>query len=73
MLDISYLRSLCNDKSIAITKHAKNRLAERHISVKDIKNAIQSGEIIVQYEEDKPFPSCLVTNTFVTAIKNKLK
>ena len=26
-----------------------------------IKSAIQSGEIIEQYEDDKPFPSCLLS------------
>ena len=60
MLDIKDLRNLCLDKNIAITKHAKNRLIERNISLENIKNAIQTGEIIEQYENDKPFPSCLL-------------
>jgi hypothetical protein len=45
---------------MAVTQHAKNRLAERGISVWDIQNAIMTGEIIIQYEDDKPFPSCLL-------------
>jgi hypothetical protein len=60
MLNISDLQNLCHDKSIAITKHAKNRLIERIITVDNIKNAIRTGEIIKQYEYDKPFPSCLL-------------
>ena len=60
MLDINELRHLCHDKNIAITKHANNRLKERDISIDDIKYAIQSGEIIRQYEDDKPSPSCLI-------------
>ena len=36
------------------------RLAERGITVKDVINCIANGEIIEQYENDKPFPSCLV-------------
>ena len=64
MLNISDLRSLCrNEKNIAVTKHAKSRLTERGISIGDIQNAIQTGEIIEQYENDKPFPSCLVLGT----------
>ena len=60
MINISELRHLCHDKNIAITKHANNRLKERNITIDDIKSAIQSGEIIRQYEDDKPFPSCLI-------------
>jgi hypothetical protein len=60
LLNIDDLRELSNDKNIAITKHAKNRLVERGIGIEDIKNAIKTGEIIEQYENDTPFPSCLV-------------
>jgi len=54
------LQNLCHDKNIALTKHAKNRLHERIITIEDIKAAIQTGEIIKQYEDDKPFSSCLL-------------
>jgi len=60
LLNIEDIRYLCNDENIAITKHAKNRLFERGIKVGDIQNAIMTGEIIEQYEDDKPFPSCLI-------------
>ena len=60
MLHIDDLRNLCHDESIAITKHARIRLLERGITIEDIQSAIRSGEIIQQYEDDKPFPSCLV-------------
>lgn len=60
MLNINNLQSVCYDKSIAITQHAKNRFIERGITVENIKNAIYTGEIIEQYENDKPFPSCLL-------------
>ena len=60
MIHISALRNLCYDENIAITKHAKNRLHERDITVEDIKAAIQTGDTIKQYENDKPFPSCLL-------------
>ena len=60
MLDINDLRSICKDENIAITKHARSRLAERNITVSSIQSAILTGEIIKQYEDDKPFPSCLL-------------
>lgn len=47
-------------KNIAITKHAKERLVERGIQVDDIVSAINNGEIIKEYTDDKPLPSCLV-------------
>ena len=60
MLNIDNLKNLCQEKNIAITKHARNRLADRGITINDIQNAIRTGEIIKQYENDKPFPSCLI-------------
>ena len=43
-----------------ITEHARLRFFERGISIDDIQKAIADGEIIRQYEDDKPFPSCLI-------------
>lgn len=62
-LSIPELQALCRDTSIAITKHAKNRFIERNIKLDDIITGILSGEIIKQYEDDKPFPSCLILGT----------
>jgi hypothetical protein len=36
------------------------RLRERGIKRADVINCIQSGEIIEQYLDDMPFPSCLI-------------
>lgn len=60
MIDMSEFQKLNRPESIVITKHGKNRLLERDISVEDVINAIDNGEIIRQYEDDKPLPSCLV-------------
>lgn len=43
-----------------LTKHARERLSERNIMIADIVKGIETGEIIKQYEDDKPLPSCLV-------------
>ena len=60
MIDINELKALCKESSIAVTKHAKDRMMERKIGISDVVSAIQNGEIIKQYEDDKPLPSCLI-------------
>lgn len=60
MIHIETLKEMNISKNIALTKHAKERLTERKISVTDVMRAIETGEIIKQYEDDKPLPSCLV-------------
>lgn len=58
-ITIDILRSLCNDETIFMTQHMYNRCRERGIKYDDIKSAIMSGEIIEQYPDDFPYPSCL--------------
>lgn len=60
MIDIDILRKMNRPEKIALTKHARERLAERKITIDDIVNGINTGEVIKQYEDDKPLPSCLV-------------
>jgi hypothetical protein len=61
LLKIEDFQRLCRDtRSIAVTKHARIRLTERDITTDDIEHAIQTGEIIKQYEDAKPFPCCLI-------------
>lgn len=43
-----------------MTNHVFDCMRERGISFEKIKQAIQTGEIIEQYPDDYPFPSCLV-------------
>ena len=59
-LDILELRKLCNPKNIHITLHAAKRLEQRGIFLKDILFCIMNGEIIEQYPDDYPYPSCLI-------------
>ncbi len=60
MIDLQAIQSLNRPESIAITEHARIRLTERNITVTDVIKCIASGEIIKQYEDDKPIPSCLI-------------
>ena len=60
MYIIEQFRALNSSNSIVITKHSRGRFAERGIIIQDIINAINTGEIIEDYPEDYPFPSCLI-------------
>ncbi len=60
MVTIEQLKVLNKPANIAITEHARIRLYERNISIDDIINGINTGEIIKQYPDDKPLLSCLI-------------
>lgn len=64
---IEQLKALNKAENIAITEHARSRLYERNITIDDIINGINTGEIIKQYEDDKPLPSCLILGFSVNA------
>ena len=59
-LDILELRKLCIPKNIRITLLAAKRLKQRGIFLKDVISCIMNGEIIEQYPDDYPYPSCLI-------------
>jgi len=61
-INIQFLRALCCDNKIKWTIHALKRIRKRKISSDTVINAILSGEIIEQYQDDKYFPSCLIFN-----------
>lgn len=70
MVNIETIKQMNKPEKIALTKHAKERLVERNITIADIIKCIATGEIIKQYEDDKPLPSCLilghsVNNTYI--------
>lgn len=60
MIHIETIRRMNKPENIALTKHAKERLVERGITIDDVVQGIETGEIIKQYEDDKPLPSCLI-------------
>lgn len=68
MIDIKNLRQINSPEKITLTEHARLRLVERGILIEDIVSCIANGEIIKQYEDDKPFPSCLILGM---SIENK--
>jgi hypothetical protein len=61
-IKIEILCTLCRNDKIIWTLHALKRIRKRKISPKSVIDTILSGEIIKQYQTDKPFPSCLIFN-----------
>ena len=57
---IDQIRNLCSSASLRWTNHVLIRLMQRNISMDDVESALMSGEIIEQYPNDYPYPSCLV-------------
>ena len=45
---------------IVFSGHAVVRMFERSITDVDVRHVLDTGEVIVRYSEDKPFPSCIV-------------
>ena len=39
--------------------HAIQRMFERHISEHDVRTVLAEGEVLVEYPDDKPYPSRL--------------
>jgi hypothetical protein len=60
LINIEKLKEYYRQDKIIISIHAQERLRQRGIKQRDIKRCIMSGEIIEQYPEDFPFPSCLI-------------
>lgn len=60
LINIETIKTLLNSKNIIWTKHCLNRLNQRNILITDVKFAIKNGCIIEIYNNDYPFPSCLI-------------
>jgi hypothetical protein len=47
-------------KKIRITEHADEEAQNDELSFEEIFASVLTGEIIEQYPDDKPYPSCLI-------------
>lgn len=61
MIDINLIKAHKNNRNIYVTEHCDIKMHIRNITNTDIYSAIDNGRIIKQYEDDKPFPSCLIS------------
>ena len=68
MYTIEDFRKINKSENIIDSLHGQIRLNERNITIDDIMNAIDNGEIIEQYPSDFPFPSCLILGISIQGI-----
>ena len=59
-LNIEKIKQFVNDGNLRWTNHIAIRLMQRNITQEDVEVALLNGEIIENYEDDYPYPSCLV-------------
>lgn len=66
MLEISLFQQLNSAENYVVTMHSRRRMSERGIFLRDVMHAVDHGEIIEQYPNDYPFPSCLILGLTVS-------
>lgn len=59
-MDIHKIQTLFQNHSVKWSTHCLERMQERDISRDDVRSCILQGEIIEDYPNDFPYPSCLV-------------
>lgn len=59
-MQIEQVKEYIDKKEIKWSVHCLERMQERDISRADVKKCIETGEIIEDYPEDFPNPSCLI-------------
>ena len=57
---IDQFKELNMPERMVLTQHSRKRFSERNIKIQDVVNTINDGEIIEDYPDDYPFPSCLI-------------
>jgi len=58
-LDIEKIREYCKTGQIIYSKHFMDRCRERSIRLAEAEAVIMTGDVIEEYPDDYPFPSCL--------------
>ena len=59
-MKMDILQNLIRENKIRWSTHCVERMGERDISRADVKKCIGDGEIIEDYPNDFPYPSCLI-------------
>lgn len=60
MLDIQQIIESLNAKVFRVSDHADEEAYNDSLVFEEIYASVRGGEIIEQYPDDKPYPSCLI-------------
>ncbi len=60
MLHIEDINSAIKFGRVKISDHADEEAINDGLSISEVFSSILTGEIIEQYVDDKPYPSCLI-------------
>ena len=59
-MNIENIRDAVRNGRIVFTDHEEGEALEDHITDSELKASVLSGEIIEEYPDDRPYPSCLI-------------
>ena len=59
-MDLLTIKNICKDDTIEVTDHFLKRCDQRGIRYSEVIEAIHNSEIIEDYPDDYPYPSCLL-------------
>ena len=59
-MDINSIKEMINSGEYHFSYHAVKRMIERTIERIEVEEAVNNGEIIEEYPDDKYSPSCLI-------------
>ena len=59
-MELELLQRLCAERKVKWSIHAAEQMMVRGIDRIDVINCLQNGEVIEDYPDDFPHPSCLV-------------
>lgn len=59
-MNIKKLQKAVELNKIECSKHTLQRMIERGIKRVEVKETILNGEVIEEYLDDRPYPSCLI-------------
>lgn len=60
MIYLQHIIDCLNTKTFRISEHADEEAYNDGLTFDEIYASVRAGEIIEQYSDDKPYPSCLV-------------
>ena len=62
-MEIDAIIEAISTKRFRVTSHARKEAAEDQLAFKEIYQSVENGQIIENYPNDKPYPSCLIFGT----------